>query len=241
MAVFRPLPVAPRLHRFRQSRSIEGRVQAGATNVFTDFSMQRLANTIKCAVAVAGLCVGMSMGTPAEAAPIGDASFGIGGAFRLPSGKHLGNANAIYIRNGGAIVVSAPDTMDLSGLVALGMTGIMKDLPNLSGFTPITGFISLASGVIVDLNSLTIYARLGPRPGFINMAGGVVIHAPGFDATNGVLTFTGTTFDNISFALAVTTSAHTQPVPLSGSEWMLLLGMVALFLTARRNVQGWRP
>ncbi len=208
--------------------------------MFKQFTIQRLTSALKSVAVVAGLWAGMMMAAPVEAAPITDTSFGIAGAFRLPAGKHLGNTNAIYIRNGGAISVYAPDSMDLAGFATLGMTGIMKDLPNLSGFTPISSFISLASGVIVDLNSLTIYGRMGPRPGFINMAGDVLIHAPGFDATAGVLSFSGTSTDNISFTLAVTTSAHTTPVPLSGSEWMLLLGMVALFLTTRRNVQGRR-
>jgi hypothetical protein len=197
----------------------------------------RLLGVVKGAVAAAGLWTGLMMAAPAEAAPIGDASFGIGGAFRLPAGTHLGNTNALYIDNGGQIIVHSPDTMDLAGLITLGMSGIMRDLPNLSSFTPIAGFISLASGVTVDLNSLTVYGQWGPSPGFINMAGNAVIHAPGFDATAGVLTFSGTSADNITFTLAVTASAHSQPVPLSGAEWMLFLGMIALFLTTRRNVQ----
>lgn len=150
----------------------------------------------------------------AEAAPIGHTSFGIAGAFSIPSGTNLGNTNSITIKNGGQIIVMAPDTYDLSGLIHFGDMGILKDLPNLSAFTPIANFLSLNSGVALDLNSLTIISRSGPTPGFLNISGNAVLHAPGFDATSGVFTWSGTTSDNLTFTFAVTASAETQPQPV---------------------------
>jgi len=192
---------------------------------------------LKKVAITAGIVAGLALSSSvAEAAPIGNASFGIGGAFNLPSGTHLGNTNSLFISNGGMITVSAGDTMDLSALVTLGMTGTMQDLPSLSGFMPISGFISLASGVTVDLNTLTVYGQFGPAPGFISIAGNAIIHAPGFDATSGVLTFSGTTSDNTTFTLAVTTSANTPAsVPEPMSIALLALGLLALFAMAHRR------
>ena len=204
--------------------------------------ISNLVSSLKKVAVAASLLTGLMMTAPmlatnAEAAPIGNASFGIGGAFTLPSGANLGTTNSIFISNGGMIIVSAPDTMDLAGLVTFGMSGTLRDLPNISGFTPITGYITLSGGVSVDLSTLTLVGQGGPAPGFINLSGNAIIHAPGFDATTGVLTFTGTSSDNRTFTLAVTTSAVTAPpvegVPEPMSLGLLGLGILALFAMGR--------
>lgn len=195
----------------------------------------------KSALATSVLCAIVTSSAAAIAAPIGNSSFGIGGAFTLPSGSNLGNTNSIFISNGGMIVVSAGDTMDLAGLVTLGQFGTLQDIPSISGFTPITSFISIGAGVTVDLGSLQIVNQIGPLfpgfAGFINLSGDAVIHAIGFDPTPGVLTFTGTSSDNRTFTLAVTTSvtsADDQGVPEPMSLGLLGLGLLGLFGIGRR-------
>jgi len=168
----------------------------------------------------------------ASAAPIGNASFGIGGAFDITSGSHLGNTNSIFIANGGMIVVTASGTGDLAGMVNLGNMGTLQDLPNLSGFTPISNFLTVG-GVSIDLNTLTVVSQTGPTPGFINISGNVTINAPGFDATNGQLTFTGNTTNNETFTLAVVTSTSAVPEPLSLS--LLAFGLLGMGLVIRRQ------
>ena len=198
---------------------------------------QRFGKTIKQTAMVLGvLCASAAAPSIADAAPIGNASFGIGGAFTLPSGANLGNTNSLFISNGGMIIVTAGDTMDLAGLVNLGMSGTLQDLPDIAGFTPINGFISIGGGAVsVDLSSLTVISQTGPVPGYINLAGDAVIHAPGYDPTSGTLTFTGTSSDNSTFTLAVTTSASSSGVPEPMSLALLGLGLLALFAVARRR------
>ena len=203
----------------------------------------QLRSTCKIAI-VAGVFAIGALINAAQAAPIGNASFGVGGAFNITSGSNLGNTNSIFIANGGMIVVTAADTMDLSGIVTLGQTGTLADLPNLSGFTPITNYLSLSSGVSIDLNTLTVVSQTGPVPGYINISGDVTVHAPGFDATAGQLTFAGTSSDNNTFALAITTSASTppqQPVPEPLSLSLVGLGLLALFARARRSTATTLP
>jgi hypothetical protein len=179
-------------------------------------------------VAVGALGAAFAVTPSADAATINFASFGIGGAFSLPTGTHLGNTDAVFIGNGGAIVVTQGDIGDLDHLINFNDTGTLKDIPSLSTFTPISGYLSLNSGVSLDLNTITINDRSGPTPGFLNISGNGVLHAPGFDATEARVTWTGTSSDNQSFVLALHTSV---PEPISVA--LLGLGLLGVFFSRR--------
>lgn len=183
----------------------------------------------KLFVAVCALGAASALAPAANAAPIGFASFGIGGAFSLPAGTHLGNTNSIFVGNGGAIIVTQGDIGDLSGLINFGNSGTLADIPSLSSFSPIAGYLTLGSGVSLDLNSITVNSQSGPTPGFLNISGQGVLHAPGFDPTDARVSWTGTTSDNQSFTLALHTSV---PEPLSVA--LLGLGLLAVFFSRRR-------
>ncbi|MGE4063510.1 MAG: PEP-CTERM sorting domain-containing protein [Rhodospirillaceae bacterium] len=186
-------------------------------------------------MAVGALGAAFTATASAEAATINFASFGVGGAFNLPAGSHLGNTNSIFIGNGGNIFVTQGDIGDLDHLINFGDLGKLKDIPSLSSFTPIGGYLTLNSGVTVDLNTLNIGDRGGPTPGFIDLYGNATVHAPGFDATEAKYSFSGTTSDNVGFVLAMHTSVP-EPLPVA----LLGLGLVGLFVsrryTARTNV-----
>jgi hypothetical protein len=180
----------------------------------------------------AALATVVTISPPATADVIQETSFGIGGAFNIPSGFHLGNTDTITIANGGAIFVTSGDAYDLAGVVTFGQTGTLQNIPSLSAFTPIMGFLTLSSGVSLDLTELHIGDRQGPTPGFLDLFGRGILHAPGFDATEGLLTWTGTTSDNRGFTFAVHTSAVPEPVPVA----LLGLGLIALFTLRRRQL-----
>lgn len=172
---------------------------------------------------------------PVSAAPIGHTSFGIAGAFSIPAGEHLGTTDSITVANGGTIIVTAADMFDLSALVHFGDLGHLQDIPSLSSFSPIAGFLTLDSGVSLDLNSLTIVSRSGPTPGFLNIAGEATLHAPGFDATEGLFTWSGTTSDNMRFTFAVAASAVAQAVPEPLSATLMLVGLIAIATSYRKT------
>ncbi len=186
------------------------------------------------AIATGALCAIAFAPSLAAAAPmIGDASFGIGGSFHLPAGKNLATTNALFID--GSVVVIAPDTQDLAPFVTLGQFGTLKDLANISAF-PIAGianYLDLNNGVSVDLLTLADDGRIfSPHFSFINLSGDVIVHAPGYAPTPGVLSFTGTSTDNKTFTLAITTSAN-APVPEPASLALLGLGLLGLFALSR--------
>jgi hypothetical protein len=190
------------------------------------FQLKRL---FAMAAALAAL---VTVSVPASAAVIQQTSFGISGAFNIPSGSHLGNTDAITIANNGTIIVTAPDTFDLAGIVNWGQLGTLKNIPSLAAFTPISGYLTLSSGVSLDLNELSIVSRTGPTPGFLNLFGRGILHAPGFDATEALFSWSGTTTDNMSFTFSVHTSAVPEPLPVA----LLGLGLLSLVWMRRREL-----
>src|SRR6185369_2437195 len=105
-----------------------------------------------------------------------------------------------------------------------------QGIPNLSAFTPIANFLTLATGVSLDLNTLNIDGRSGGPPGFLNLSGRGVLHAPGFDATPGLFSWSGTTTDNLTFSFAVESSTVPEPFSLG------LLGLGLTGIALRRRV-----
>lgn len=190
------------------------------------FQLKRL---FAMAAALAAL---VTVSVPASAAVIQQTSFGISGAFNIPSGSHLGNTDAITIGNGGTIIVTAADTFDLAGIVNWGQLGTLKNIPSLTAFTPIASYLTLSSGVSLDLNELNIVSRTGPTPGFLNLFGRGILHAPGFDATEALFSWSGTTTDNMSFTFSVHTSAVPEPLPVA----LLGLGLLAVVWMRRREI-----
>ena len=178
----------------------------------------------KITVAVVMGTAALMMSVAAEAAPINKTSFGVAGGFNPAPGTDLGNTNSIVVANGGAVTVTSGDPYDLTALVNYGGTGVLKDISSLSPFTPIMSYLTLSTGVSLDLLSLTINGRSGGPPGFLNLSGQGVLHAPGFDATQGLFSWTGTTTDNLTFSFAVQTSTVPEPISLA----LLGLGLTGI-------------
>src|SRR5579883_2862445 len=115
----------------------------------------------KLTTAAAIVAATLAMSAGAYAAQITNASFGVAGGFTIPPGTDLGNTDSITITNGGHVTVVTPDTGDLAALVTLGESGTMQSMPDLDGFTATPNFLTLMSGVSLDLNTLTINSRAG--------------------------------------------------------------------------------
>jgi len=169
----------------------------------------RTCSSLRAAATVTSVLCAIAMSPSlAVAAPIGNASFGVGG-LTLRAGSNLGNTDSIFISNGGMIVVSAGDTMNLYSLGQFGNRGILQDLPNILGFMPITNFISLNP-------------QSGPS---INLPRNVVIHVPEFVGTPNVPTFTDTSVDAL----------QAEPVPEPMSLVLFGLGLIGLGVMTRRR------
>jgi len=181
---------------------------------------ERVCNSLRAAATVTSVLCAIAMSPSlAMAAPIGNASFGIGGAFTLPAGSNLGNTDSIFISNGGMIIVSSGDTMNLSSLGQIGNRGILQDLPSNSGFMPITSHISLNSGAVVLIRP----PQTSPS---IVLPGNVVIHLPEFVGTPNVPTITDTSVDALQ--------AESVPEPIS--LVLFGLGLIGLGILTRRRL-----
>jgi hypothetical protein len=184
------------------------------------------------------------MCSAAQAAPISFASFGVSGSFAPAVGTHLGNTTGLFIGSGGSISVTSAGVGDLAGVVNVGATGMMADIPSFSSFAPIDNFLSIGGGgggggggaVTLDLSTFTVHSQVGPVPGFINATGTGVLSAPGFDDTSASISLTGTSIDNVSFTIGVTTTASTPPMPVPEpfSAALLGLGLVGAGFAGRR-------
>ncbi len=129
--------------------------------------------------------------------------------------------------------MTEPGQFDLAGIVTLGATGTMEDIPSFAGFTPIDNFFTI-SGVSFDLNTFAVLGQTGPTPGFINAYGTGILTAPGFDDTMANITFTGTSVDNLAFTFGVTAGASSQPVPEPFSLGLLGLGLLGAYAGRRK-------
>lgn len=145
-----------------------------------------------------------------SAAPIAQGSFGVAGAFSVPAGAQLSTTDSIFIGNGGSVLITSPGTFDLAGVGDAGDVVTLRDIPSLSGFTPISSFLTAADGTTVNLLSLNVAFR---NQTFLNFYGDVDLLAPGFDATAGVLAGAATTIDNRMLTLALSISARAAAAP----------------------------
>jgi hypothetical protein len=204
-------------------------------------------NKMMLCLAVTG-CVFMAQAFTAQSAMaglIGVASFGYNGAFTIEAGKTLGNNHQINITNKGAVIVTAPSTDDLSGVVDFGNMGTEKNILNISSFVPIVGFLKLADGVSFDLESLSIDSRIGKTKGieFLNLDGIGILHAPTISPKpilDASWTFTGTSTNNKLFTFASVIDAA-YPVPEPHSFALLAMSFLSLVMLRWKSKRLTKP
>jgi hypothetical protein len=156
---------------------------------------------VAASAALAMLCLPSAL----YAGPLSEGSFGVAGAATLAQGHQLASADSIFIGNGGSVFVTSPGTFDLLGAGSIGARATLRDIPSLTTFGPLSGFLTASNGTTVDLLSLTVVHR---STNFLNFYGDVELLAPGFDATRGILSGAATTLDGRSLSLTLSISAR---------------------------------
>jgi hypothetical protein len=140
-----------------------------------------------------------------SAAPISQGSFGVIGSVSFGTGASLGTADTMLFGNGGRFFVTSPATFDLAGVGSYGASVMLRDLPVLSSFAPVTAFLTAGNGTTVNLRSFSIALQ---NASFLNFFGEVDLLAPGFDLTPGMMTGTAAALGNNSAVLALAFSAR---------------------------------
>lgn len=173
---------------------------------------------MKCPVKVAAVSAALAallFPSLLSAAPLSQGSFGVAGSLTLAAGRTLSDADALFIGNGGNVLVTGPGTFDLAGVGGYGSVARLSSLPSLSSFTSIDSFLTAGNGTTVTLRSLDIALQ---SANFLNFTGEVDIFAPGFDPTRGFLSGTAVSVDGRALSLALSVSARpTLPSPVASA------------------------
>lgn len=171
------------------------------------------------------------------AAPSGSGSFGTANGYDAV----MGQGGAASPGTAGGITSYGAGSGSFAGLSCssnAGGCGTIADILNFGTFSPITGFLTLATGVggpTISFDLSSIYnssANADPLTGGTLMFSGLgTINFSGYDATPGVFTFTAQGNQISSFSAA----AISAPVPEPGTWALMLLGFGAVGYSLRRR------